>query len=359
MACSSDDSNLVPEENTTDNFDRKAMLVHWADQIIIPSYQSFNAELATLSTAITTFTANVTPENLSDARQAYRDAYLSFQHVAMFEIGAAENVRFRDRLNSYPTDTDEIHSFISTSNYDFSLPSTNDTQGFPALDYLLYGVATDDASLLEFYTTDTNAEENKEYVRAVTSTIQARSQEVLSNWQNSFRSSFIENDGPSASASVDKLTNDFVFYYEKALRAGKIGIPAGVFSNEPLPGNVEALYANDLSKQLALEALDATQGFFEGKAHTNGANGPGYDDYLEFLNTIKNGEDLSGLIRAQFATAKSEINGLNASFFEQIQTDKNAMLQAYDELQRNVILMKVDMLQALSIDVDYIDADGD
>jgi hypothetical protein len=35
------------------------------------------------------------------------------------------------------------------------------------------------------------------------------------------------------------------------------------------------------------------------------------------------------------------------------------MLGAYDELQRNVILMKVDMLQALSIDVDYIDADGD
>jgi hypothetical protein len=35
------------------------------------------------------------------------------------------------------------------------------------------------------------------------------------------------------------------------------------------------------------------------------------------------------------------------------------MLETYDELQRNVILMKVDMLQALSIDINYVDADGD
>jgi hypothetical protein len=35
------------------------------------------------------------------------------------------------------------------------------------------------------------------------------------------------------------------------------------------------------------------------------------------------------------------------------------MLQTYDELQKNVILLKVDMLQALNINVDYVDADGD
>ena len=35
------------------------------------------------------------------------------------------------------------------------------------------------------------------------------------------------------------------------------------------------------------------------------------------------------------------------------------MLQTYDELQKNVVNMKVDMLQALNIRVDYVDADGD
>ena len=35
------------------------------------------------------------------------------------------------------------------------------------------------------------------------------------------------------------------------------------------------------------------------------------------------------------------------------------MLEVHDELQREVVLLKLDMLQALSISVDYIDSDGD
>jgi hypothetical protein len=35
------------------------------------------------------------------------------------------------------------------------------------------------------------------------------------------------------------------------------------------------------------------------------------------------------------------------------------MLLTYDELQKNVVLMKVDMLQAMNVSVDYVDADGD
>jgi len=35
------------------------------------------------------------------------------------------------------------------------------------------------------------------------------------------------------------------------------------------------------------------------------------------------------------------------------------MLSTYDGLQKNVVLLKVDMLQALNINVDFVDADGD
>ena len=65
------------------------------------------------------------------------------------------------------------------------------------------------------------------------------------------------------------------------------------------------------------------------------------------------------LINNQFVVAFDKIDLLDDSFVSQISNDNLKMLGAYDELQRNVILMKVDMLQALSIDVDYIDADGD
>ena len=35
------------------------------------------------------------------------------------------------------------------------------------------------------------------------------------------------------------------------------------------------------------------------------------------------------------------------------------MLSSYDELQKVVVLLKVDMLQAFDISTDYVDADGD
>ena len=35
------------------------------------------------------------------------------------------------------------------------------------------------------------------------------------------------------------------------------------------------------------------------------------------------------------------------------------MTKSYDELQKAVVLLKVDMLQAFSINIDYVDADGD
>ena len=35
------------------------------------------------------------------------------------------------------------------------------------------------------------------------------------------------------------------------------------------------------------------------------------------------------------------------------------MLETYDLMQKNIIFMKVDMLQLFDIKVDYVDADGD
>ena len=43
----------------------------------------------------------------------------------------------------------------------------------------------------------------------------------------------------------------------------------------------------------------------------------------------------------------------------QINSNNSQMLYAYDAVQALVVYFKVDMLQSLSISVDYIDADGD
>ncbi|MDC7999214.1 imelysin family protein [Gilvibacter sediminis] len=368
LACSSDDPAPDPDNGNggngnnggegTTGFDRAALLANWADNIIVPAYQDFYPTTEALEVSVTAFRENPTAVNLEQVRTDWLNAYRAFQWVSMFETGPAEDLRFRARLNTYPADTATIDEFIATGTYDLELPSTIDAQGFPALDYLLFGIADTEEEIIDFYENDPTAVNTLVYMQALAVNIKTLTSLVRDLWQSSFAASFKANTDASATGSIDKLTNDFIFYYEKALRAGKIGIPAGVFSTDPLPQNVEAFYNQEVSKELALEALLAVQNFFNGTG-ANGGNGRGFKSYLDFLNTIKNGEDLSTLINEQFDLARLAINDLDDNFATQVQTDNIAMLEAYDELQRNVILIKVDMLQALSIDVDFVDTDGD
>lgn len=361
IACSKNDDGTPTQEQEEDEiaFNREAMLINWADNIIVPGYEELESSTTALTWVVTDFIDEPTESNLFALRLQWMDTYRSFQKVSLFEIGKAEEVRFRDRMNTYPTNATEIQGLIANGTYDFSLPSTNDAQGFPALDYLLNGLGEDDSEIVSFYQ-GANGVAYKNYLESVSSSIKALTTQVLDDWKNGFRDDFVANSSSSASASVDKLTNDYVFYYEKSLRAGKVGIPAGVFSNNPLPGNVEGFYSETFSRTLALDALNAAEGFFRGRAH-NCINcyDESFETYLDYLNTIKNGEDLSDLIIAQFEVSKNKMLELQPSFIEQIEMNNSAMLQTYDELQRNVILLKVDMMQALSINIDYVDADGD
>ena len=155
------------------------------------------------------------------------------------------------------------------------------------------------------------------------------------------------------------MVNDYIFYYEKALRAGKVGIPAGVFSGTPLATHVEAYYSDGFSKELLMEALNAAQNFFNGKHFGSQQTGESLASYLDYLNTMKGGADLTQLINNQFESARDQAENLNSNFVVQIETENSEMLATYDELQKNVVYLKVDMLQALNINVDYVDADGD
>lgn len=356
FACSSDSGN---SEENNDNFDRGAMLANWADNIIIPAYTSFNAKASELKIKADDFTTTPSEANLQALRATWKEAYVSFQNVSMFEIGKAEMLRFRNRINVYPTNTSEIEGFIASGIYDFALPSTIDAQGFPAIDYLINGLGVTDADVVAFYTINANADGYKLYLNTLTETISALTNEVLLDWTSSYRDIFVENTSSSASGAVDKLTNDYIFYFEKSLRAGKVGIPAGVFSTGTLPENVEAFYKKDISKELLLEAIAASKDFFNGKKFGGTTNGQSFKTYLDYLNTIKKGENLSALINDQFTVAKNKANELNANFVEQIANDNSKMLGTYDELQRIVVLLKVDMVQAMDISIDYVDADGD
>ena len=358
---SSDDQTTSEDSSSSDNsesqtFDRKALLTNWANNIIIPLYDNFNTNLNLLSDEVTKFNETPNLDNLKLVREKWLDAYKSWQHVEMFNLGKAEETYFQSKMNVYPSDKERIERNLTNETYNLDNPNNNDAQGFPALDYMLYGSDESDEKIVDKYLL-----ENKKYNTYLSSLIDkmvSNTSVVVNDW-NQNKDTYINSTENTSTSSINKITNDFIYYYEKLFRANKIGIPAGVFSGSKLPDRVEGYYSKIYSKDLALEAMSAIENFFVGKKYNSEEKGESLESYLNFLNSEKNGTSLSKSITDQFKIAKETIDKLNNDFASQVNEDNNKMLVAYDEIQKGVVFMKTDMLQSLSISVDYVDADGD
>ena len=356
------DADSTTETNTSDtssdsesaSFDRKAMLENWVNNIIIPLNEDFKTKLYSLKEETSNFRTSPNSENLKLVKEKWLIAYKSWQHIEMFDYGKAEEIYYQSKMNVYPTDSERVERNISSETYNLDNANNNDAQGFPAIDYMLYGIADTEEKIIEKFSQSDN-----KYISYLTNVIDKMysvTSEVSNYWTNN-KDSFISSTENTATSSINKVTNDFIFYYEKGFRANKIGIPAGVFSGTTLPDRVEGYYSKIYSKELALEALAAVENFFSGKKFNSDIKGEGLETYLNFLKS--DGTDLSKSISDQFVIAKEKISGLNEDFTTQISSDNNKMLVTYDEIQKGVVFLKTDMLQTLSISVDYVDADGD
>ena len=282
----------------------------------------------------------------------------------MYSFGKAEAVNLKECTNAYPTNATGIDTNIASGTYDLKLFSQYDKQGFPALDYLINGLATSDEEIVAFYSTNANATNYKSYLVAVNNRLKSNIGLILSDWNAGYRNTYVSNNGTSVSSSVNITTNNFVKNLEKDVRSGKVGIPAGVFSNgTKYPEKVEAYYKNDVSKELLNVGTKATQDFFNGKHFTadfpSETTGPSLKSYLDYVNAIRDGKKLSDIINDQFIVIATTNAALSNSFSQQIKSDNSKMLTAYDAIQQNVIYLKLDMMQALNITIDYVDGDGD
>lgn len=337
--CGSDDDQMQEVTEPTASFDRGALLAFYADQEIIPAYVGLTNLLDRLETEINEWQSAPAADReqaFSDVQLAYYFANDGWQDLSARTTTVGEELNLQLRLNTYPTDTEGLDEAATAGTFpDLSLPSNYDLQGFPAMEYYLFE-REDAASTLLLLNE----------ARSLLLTARDR-------WDQR-RDAFVANDGNSATASLDRMVNDYLFNYERFTRAGKVGIPAGVFSNTPLPGNAEAPFSG-ISTEALRDAFVATEQVFDSYKtddHDLAA-------YLDALDVRRDGRLLSEIINEQFAATNRAVFALDRPIQDLAENDPDRLLDVYDEMQRLLVLLKIDMLQALSINVDYVDADGD
>jgi len=358
IACSGDtddDADQIPE------FDRSTILNNYVSNIIIPRYGDFKVALDGLKIAVDDFTQTPNTGNLQKLHDDWLESYKKWQHIEMFNIGKAEELMYLQKMNAYPADNSRIEANVSSEKTDINSPNDFTSQGFPAIDYLIHGVATDFESVSNVYSNDSKY---GNYLKVLVDVMVKNTNDIIQDW-SSTKDSFIQSSGNSNTSSLNMITNDFVYYFEKGLRANKIGIPAGRYSGgDALPTKVEAYYSSknafqDVSKILAMEAITASENFFTGKSLT-GAMGASLKTYLDYIHASDvNKENLSPMIINNFQEAKQAVNQLDGNFITQINNDQLKMMNAFNKLQAIVVNLKTNMLSLLSIQVDYTDADGD
>jgi predicted lipoprotein len=327
-----------------DNFDREALLINWADNIIIPSYEGYLSKVEGLQLSIQEFGLETSEENLEILKTALFETYNEWQKVQAFEFGPASNRALLETTNTYPTDTVAIVEAVGSDTWMPGTPATLDNIGLPALDYLV------NASELEGFTP-----QSIEHIERLVDYLHTETHAVIEAWETEYRDEFVSSAGTEMGSSVGEVLNAFNQVYESSVRHQKLGLPSGIstFSQTPLPHLVEAQHAKNWSVELLRTSLESFENIYLG------GDGVGLDDYLISLGETEYGAGLDADIKVQIEASHLAIDLLEDPLAEFVVDHQSDAFEIYAELQALVVLWKVDMMSSLGVLITYQDNDGD
>lgn len=340
LACTKNDT---PGADSAITFDKTAMLKGYADNLIIPGYSSMQDKLSLLETTLTSFLASPTAPNQQQLKVVFKDTYLQFQRISVYQLGPAENALLNNFLNMFPADIPTIENNISSGTYNLLVNSSVDEQGFPALDYLLF---SEDA-LQKF--NEPSSTNRKKYVQAILTRMKTLISTVLTEWNGTYHSQFIANTRTDVGSPIGFLVNQFAFEMDQ-LKGPRIGWPYGKQSGGVVFADKSEAYYSGLALPLAIENLSSLK-----NAYTGGGNGKGISDYLVALGK----QDLNAEVINQFDITINKLKAIPEPLSTAFTGRKDLVDAAYKEIQTLLTLLKTDVASATGVRITYQDSDGD
>ena len=339
-------------EEPAEPFDKSGMLVNYADNIILPAYQSFSVSLDSLNISYLAFKSSPDIPKLQTLKQKFISAYTKYQRCDLFELGPAETTGMRGNFNIFPTDTLQIKTNISTGIYDLAAISNLDAKGFPALDYLFFG--NPETVIVNSFTNPST----QQYTSDLLNEMITKNQFILNEWSSTYRNTFINSLGTDVGSSIGMLVNQLNYQLDY-LKNAKLGIPLGKKSlGVPYPDKCEAYYSNVYSLTFAIETFDLIERVYNGKT-LNGSNGKGFDDYLVHLKVQHISGTLNDAIQSQLSITRTKLTGIAEPLSAQMTANPATVDAAYAELVKLLVLLKADLPSSLGVVITYQDGDGD
>jgi hypothetical protein len=334
------------EEDQPEDFKKEEILTNLADNYIIPGYSALQSELNGLAVSWSDFVATPDQVHLDAVRSDWQTANVVFQKVKLFELGPAMTVGLSSALGTFPADTTQIESNITSGGYDLATAANIDAIGFESLDFLLYGY-----DALNKLTVSAN---RRSYVTDVIAKMLNEVNTVVNGWNNGYRTTFIEGTGTSSTSPFSLLVNQFCKDYEMA-KSAKLGIPIGTQTlgiQQPL---YQEARRSGFGKTLLAANIEAIRNVFLGRSWNGSSNGSGFDDYLSALDK----SSLASTIDTRFAYLETQPGSWTGSLEDMMESSPATLEDYYDYMQGTVVYIKTDMASAFGVLITYQDNDGD
>ena len=348
-SCKTDEVVVVEE-----SFDRTAFLTNYADNFIIPAFDTLMDQAAAYQTAAQQFEDEMSVDHLVALRTAWSSLYFQWLNLSSFNFGPAGAVGLTrtmfEEQGAFPPDTSLIESKISSG--DFLLDdSFRASRGLCTVQYLLFKDLDPNVCLADFDS------KRLDYLVAISDQFESFMANIQSHWISSYRTTFITNLKTNVTSSTTQMYNGFLMDYFRISNykmATSLGLT--VKQTELDPHFLDVYYTGQSGTYLR-HHFEALMELFEGE-YTAAANQIGWADYLIQSNDA--GAQLVETIRAKQLVVRAAFDALPALPLEQLMQEEHpSVFELNDALSDLYHLFESDMSSILGLAVTFDIDDGD
>lgn len=328
------------------------MLQIYANELIIPAYAASETALSALKISVDTFVQTKTLVNLEDVQAKWTSAYASFQNANAYNFGPAGEdglkKTLQEEVGTFPVSDSKMQSILNGGAYNVN-DFHRDARGFLAIEYLLFSQDLSNNELLLSF----ESARKQEYLVVLVQDVLTRVSAVKQAWNNSYKTSFIGNNGTDAGSSTSLLYNEFVKKYEN-LKNFQLGLPLGLRPGQTAvaPNLVEALYSGQSIYFLKLQ-LASIENIWRGGNQEKG--------FKHYLNAVTGGPALVSTTEAQLGIIRQKLDAISDQIpmQQQLLDNPQPLLDLHTEIQKNTKNFKSDLSSLIGIAITYSSGDGD
>lgn len=359
-----------------DTFDRRAMVAHLAEEVLLPTYESFAARAGELGTAVDAYCAALGGGDEAAARTAaqegWRAAMLEWQAAEVMMLGPAamEDRALRDLIYSWPVtstcavDREVMARHLDPDAYDISSKLSN-RRGLPALEHVLFAASLDhtcpDASPPEGWDALPDPEKAQArcgFAQAAAADLATQAGVVLTGWRadggdyvGELAAAGESGSSIGSAQEAANLISDAMFYLDTETKDMKLGEPAGIADNscgaveEACPDELESRTSAH-SKENVVRNLEAFRMLFTGD-RPPAEGGTGFDDFLIGLGA----GDLAATMIADIDAAIEAAGAIPGTMEEALAADRASVEEAYGRVKAVTDSLKSQFLTVLGLDI--------